>query len=200
VPIDDKYVASAIGGLALLRIYTTIHVARNAGTKCASVLVMKSNLAQTCLILTLLCGCSAAPPITKTGGKAVVVPSDWVTVDSTCGFTFQAPADLVRKNVQAIDSCVGQHESKTTTMSYDYGGYSSPLTEFASAPNYSESVVAIDGASGKLIACDEGNDRFIGVYVADDGRGAKLQASVRCSTEACEDTARTILSTITWKH
>ena len=142
----------------------------------------------------------ASTPVTSTAGQPIVVPSDWVEVDSNCKFTFRASKDVLRKDVHGVDSCVGKHESESLSFGYDYGQYSSPLTEYKGNPNYSESTVSIDGVSAKLIACDEEAGRMVGVYIANDGRGAKLQASVFCATKGtCEDTARTLLSTIKWK-
>lgn len=154
----------------------------------------------TSLFPLFICACSSGPPVTNGAGQAIVVPSGWVEVASNCNFSFRAPKDLVRNDVKGIDSCVGSHKSESLTFSYDYGRYSNSLSGYNAKPNFSESNVLIDGTPAKLVACDSEAGRFVGIYVANDGRGQKLEASIFCSTKgACEDTARTILSTITWK-
>jgi hypothetical protein len=54
-------------------------------------------------------------------GCQPAVPADWVKVNANDAFFFMAPPDLKPKPVQGIDSYVGDFESPTMHIGFDFG-------------------------------------------------------------------------------
>src|SRR5262245_16480173 len=75
--------------------------------------------------LSLFAACGGSPPDGPVHAEELrlPVPADWIRVDSGCPFTFRAPADMLKQDVQGIDSCVGIYVNAAIRLTYDYGWY-----------------------------------------------------------------------------
>lgn len=163
---------------------------------------MKSLFLAVTLSLFAACGPSPEPsvwtgPLDATG-RPLPVPASWSSVDSECHFTFRAPADMRKQDVQGIDSCVGLYKNTTLALNYDYGGYSDPLL-YSTKPDYQETPVLIDGQSGQLIKFRKEAGFVVAVHFPSLGDGVKLTAWVDCQDASAADTARLLISTIDFK-
>jgi hypothetical protein len=147
--------------------------------------------------LSALWGCSSTE-----SGPDTTAPAGWQWVNSSCDFLFKAPAELQKQAVQGIDSCVGQYRGAGMELSYDYGGYSDPLTDYKDSDEYEEESAMIDGLQAKLISMhlDSGElPYFTAVHFPDVGKaGIKLTMSVNCAGPPEVDTAQQILHSISF--
>ena len=102
----------------------------------------------------LLYLCSTLPGCTTSTSHAV--PENWQRIEAGKAFTFHAPPDLKPVEVQGIDSFVGQYESPTLTLSFDYGWYSDPMD----SEEYVRSPTEIDGRQAFIAR----KENVMGVY------------------------------------
>ena len=136
------------------------------------------------------------PPETSSPSE----PSGWVRVESACGYGFHAPADLMKRTVAGIDSCVDQWASASCVYSGDYGAFSSPLTEFEDSPGYAQTQESIDGREAKLVTAVS-DDRFVaGVNFPQVHQGSDIRLTLvgMCEDEAGQDDAVRVLKSITF--
>jgi hypothetical protein len=56
-----------------------------------------------------------------------VSTEDWMDVPTDCGYSFEAPRNVVMYPVQGTDSCVVKYDSALCTYLGDYGSYSNGL-------------------------------------------------------------------------
>jgi hypothetical protein len=64
----------------------------------------------------------------------------WEEVPTDCGYSFEAPRDLVKYLVQGIDSCVVKFDSAACTYTGDYGNASNSLEGNGAEPGEYESI------------------------------------------------------------
>jgi len=69
-----------------------------------------------------------------------VSTDDWMDVSTDCGYTFEAPRDLVEIPVQGIDSCVVKFDSAACTYVGDYGNASNSLEGDGAEPGEYEAI------------------------------------------------------------
>jgi len=148
--------------------------------------------------LSALWGCSSS-----TSGPDTTAPDEWTLADSSCDFLFLVPAEMQKKDVTGIDSCVGQYQGAGMELSYDYGGYSDPLNEYGDSDEYKEESVVIDGFQAKLISLRRLDSVELPYFTAAHfpyvGKaGIKLTMAMSCAGPAEVDTAQQILRTITF--
>jgi hypothetical protein len=121
------------------------------------------------------------------------LPDGWVTVDVRELFSFGAPPGIREKPVQGIDSLVGTYEIGEIELHYDYGGYSSSLTEYAPLDGYTRKDVLIDGWAAELVTTNAGN---LGIVFPKVPSGAKLTLYARFKRPESSDVVRKILLSI----
>jgi len=95
------------------------------------------------------CGGASAPG--EDAANGVSVPEDWVHVQSSCGYRFQAPPEMTALERQGTDSCVDGWSTASCMYSGDYGAFSSNLSEFIDQPQYQALRETIDGRSARLV-------------------------------------------------
>jgi hypothetical protein len=76
-------------------------------------------------------------------------PVGWKRVDEET-FSMEVPADMVERDVQGIDSQVGEYRSDRLFLGYDYGWYGSDCTKEPGQERHGE-VKQIDGREAKMI-------------------------------------------------
>ncbi len=116
-----------------------------------------------------------------------------VTVDVRELFSFDAPPETKEKPVQGVDSLVGVYQIGDIELHYDYGSYSSPLTEFDRYDGYMREEVVIDGWAAELVTTDTGN---MGVVFPKVPSGAKLTLYARFKKLESSEIVREILLSI----
>lgn len=97
-------------------------------------------------------------------------PPDWQLVealgwpDRQAGFSLQLPPGWQLKELQGIDSYVGEIIGDGVRLTYDLGWHSSPLAD-DDDPQHVVTYAEIDGLLGKLVQPREGTDGTLtGVY------------------------------------
>lgn len=116
-------------------------------------------------------------------------------------FLFRAPCSWQGGPRQGIDSRVGQYQADGVRADYDYGAYSSPLTEFADYPGYARKTLRIDGREAYLVVVDqaptsEGTPFVAGVHIPKANAHAKLTLIIRASTREARDRLLDVFRTI----
>jgi hypothetical protein len=119
----------------------------------------------------------ANPPLAADGG----VPADWLSVDSSCGFGFNAPPNFHEEPVQGIDSCVLRFTAGDCDYFADYGAFSGNLdSELVCGKNFDR----IDGLNAELMLCPrpgKAGHFLTGVHFASTGKSmARLTMTGTC--------------------
>lgn len=122
---------------------------------------------------------------------AAAMPDGWVTVGIGKAFCLSLPSTLRRKPVRSKDSLSGEFESAELHLMFDYGPYSSPLTEFASQQPRVESIV-VDGHNAKLVS----TPGMTAVHVPAAGARHALTVIVRYGDEGSQPRALQIVQAI----
>ena len=154
--------------------------------------------------LTLGCGSASNGTSGHDGGAdaAACAPDGTKTFDAQHVFTFRAPCTLQAAPQKGADSLVGEYTDTGLVLDYDYGGYSSDLTEYQSWSSYEKQTVVVGGKSGYIVtAVDPGPDAGLaymaGLYVPSaDSMGDKLSFIASCDSAARQSAAVAILKTV----
>lgn len=138
----------------------------------------------------LMIGCEPAALVAKPP------PANWQTIQgataaqATTPFRLRAPADLKKQDVQGIDSLMGQYQSPTMKLTYDYGWYSDPL-DGEGLDGY---WTTINGQRARIASKKD----YIGVHFPDIDGQVKLTVWVQL-TGAKPETCEMIFATIEFK-
>jgi len=127
------------------------------------------------------CGQSMANP----------VPEVWVTVGIGQAFCLSLPPTLRRRPMRSKDSLSGEFEGAGMQLMFDYGAYSSPLTEFANEAPRIEAIT-VDGQKAKLVS----TAGMTAVHVPATGARQALTVIVRYSDEGVQPQALQIVRAI----
>lgn len=112
----------------------------------------------------------------------------WAEFDVQSLFTFRAPCSLKGGAEKGIDSHVGSYTGDGMRLGYDYGHYSSPLTEWSSKSGYQVASVVVDTRSAYIVtasdpAAPDGLTLLFGLHVPKvDESGARLTFDGQCDT------------------
>jgi hypothetical protein len=130
-------------------------------------------------------------------------PANWTTIETGCGFTLRAPADLEEVEVQPVDSCVFELSSTTCSVTADYGGFSANLEGTTGLPEYTATLVTIDGRDATVVTVMLMSDdpQLYGAAAhfpeVDPAKpGLKLTVWAACDTRPERDALKAILGTI----
>lgn len=140
------------------------------------------------VFLALRAQAAPAPPC---GTVAAAVPEGWVTVAIGQAFCLSLPPTLRRRPMRSKDSLSGEFESAELQLMFDYGAYSSPLTEFASLQPQVEAI-AVDGHEAKLVVLPG----MTAVHVPAAGARQRLTVIIRYGDPATQPRARRIVQAI----
>jgi hypothetical protein len=102
--------------------------------------------------------CFATEPATQ----PTTVPASWRIIKAGDAFTFAAPPEVKSKEVNGIDSFVGEYHGAGLSIEFDYGWYSNDLKELAKRDGATSRNVTIDGRTAKVVLFDH----QVGVYFA----------------------------------
>jgi len=148
-------------------------------------------------------GTSSATSAHDGGTEAAACAADgWRTFEAQHKvFTFRAPCTMSGGPQQGADSYVGEYADTGMLLDYDYGAYSSDLSEYQSLDSYQKQSVVVGGKSGYIVTgVNPGSSAgayVAGLYVPDTGTtGAKLSFVAACDSTARQNTAVAILKTI----
>lgn len=94
-----------------------------------------------------------------------VVPADWREFDLD-GFVLYAPNSCSHEDTQGIDSNIGQIVCSDYSLTYDYGWYSNPLSEYDRSREYIIDYRTLDEKVAKFVRPVEAPG-WIGVYVSE---------------------------------
>ncbi|HUR39073.1 MAG TPA: hypothetical protein VM222_06245 [Planctomycetota bacterium] len=91
----------------------------------------------------------------------------WKTLTPISAFRVTVPSDLIEIPVKAIDSFVNHYKSSTLELDFDFGWYSSTLSEWKDPKvgEYSEELTVISGRQAKLVFSRVEQDN-VWIYVA----------------------------------
>lgn len=111
----------------------------------------------------------------QAGDLSGEVPSDWVRLQADSVFSLSAPAGTTYTPAQGIDSIVGSFDAAAFQLNFDYGAYSSSLTNLSEEEDYQTRDVEIDGKPAKIVTAvapiySEQQPYFIGVHFPDLGQ------------------------------
>lgn len=133
-------------------------------------------------------------------------PAGWKTLSPQGLFKVAVPEDLSEVPVKAIDSFVGSYRSSTLTLHYDYGWYSSTLSEWKNPQEggYSEEETVIAARPAKLVFSRDGEENarvyVAGVHFPEIGRTEGGVTSLTVTLESVQpiasDLARRIFMSI----
>ncbi len=79
------------------------------------------------------------------------VPLDWIAVHADTVFSMMAPPGTRFVRANGIDSFTGSLVGPDFELSFDYGLYSSPLTEHASDESYQVERILVQGKKAHII-------------------------------------------------
>jgi hypothetical protein len=144
-----------------------------------------------------------APSAPEDEQEATSFPTDWVRVESSCGYGFRAPPDLMQRTVGNIDSCVDGWATRSCVYTGDYGGFSSDLEEYEHFPQYEESRELIDGQAAKVVTAMADEFLLAAANIPHvDGvlQGVGLTVWAECQDTAGRQDALSAFRTITFER
>lgn len=151
--------------------------------------------------LTLLLSLIAINLACGTDGAAV--PSDWSLVESSCGYTFFGPPDIVDEEGRGFDSCFDRWLTDSCEIDGQVAVVTGPPAQLPRAGliDVEESTETIDGRTARLATATIRDAppayRFLGdVIFAEDDLRPRARVTARCSTEAARDETLTLFRSI----
>ncbi|MEY2930543.1 MAG: hypothetical protein RL033_1292 [Pseudomonadota bacterium] len=126
----------------------------------------------------------------------MLVFTDWIQVEASCGYAFRAPPDTMAEMVTGTDSCVerwitgGGASTGGCVYTGDYGGFSSNLRGYQEAEGFSEyeeTLEVIDGREARLVTVSSEEFLLAGVHfpkITPELEGVGLTVEARCQDKA----------------
>jgi hypothetical protein len=134
------------------------------------------------------------------GPRSEPIPSDWVRIDSPCGYSFEAPPDVREEPVQGIDSCVDQYLTEACHYNGGYGAFPTSYEEYESYPDYTRSQLEIDGLEAMVISArveeEMARPYFAAIDFVPDSMDLYLGMYAYCRDEAGQSEAKLVFQTI----
>jgi hypothetical protein len=126
----------------------------------------RSKVMRTVLGLALFAvACGGADASEGDANDAVVVGADWVRVESSCGYGFDAPPDVTELAVQGIDSCVDAWTTGSCEYHGDYGGFSNDLSGYSDLPEFRLTEKSVGGRAARVMTARSGDAFVAAVYI-----------------------------------
>lgn len=148
------------------------------------VLKFRSCLALILFALTsVVCGCGSA--------RDQGVPQDWQVIEVAGAFTFAVPPGVRESDEQGIDSVVGIWRDERIEIVYDYGWYSSPLTEFDAQVTQAHDGL-LDGRTARFIETPQ----LIAVHVPVVSGQSRFTLVVRFAEAADRDLGKAVIASV----
>lgn len=124
----------------------------------------------------------------------------WSKVNATY-FEFSLPDNFKKVARHGEDSYVGEYQSKTVLLSFDYGQYSNSLQKLDSYREYFEQTEVIHGHKAKIVTYTKSNTEFvIAIHFPKGGRpyksGNALTIISICRSKQDYDVVQKIYSSI----
>jgi len=92
-------------------------------------------------------------------------PDDWVTVEVGNIFSLKAPPGTLFNEGAGSDSIVGTIDAPDFKLSFDYGVYSSSLTNEDHYKNYKSKEMQIDGVAARIVTANNANQSIENSYL-----------------------------------
>ena len=148
------------------------------------VLEFRSCLALLLFALTsAVCGCGTA--------SEQAVLGDWQDIEVAGAFSFAVPPGVRESDEQGIDSMVGIWRDERIEAVYDYGWYSSPLTEFNAQVTHAHDGV-LDGRTARFIETPQ----LVAVHVPVVSGQLRFTLVVRFAEAADRDLAEAVIASV----
>ncbi|MFN8439607.1 MAG: hypothetical protein U0175_02500 [Caldilineaceae bacterium] len=139
-----------------------------------------------------------------------VIEPGWYRVNVPDRFSFYLPPGMQMIPVMGVDSIVGQYNSDTLELSFDYGWYSGSVS-MPDKPEYKEVWTEIDHAQAQVVTFHDAGSGQHFKYVAaiyfpqprpetESTKGDKLNIWVFCKTPNEQEVALQIFQTIKFVH
>lgn len=164
------------------------------------------------LILVGLAGCksSVQPAAKDADSRPADIGRGWKRIDAGEAFLFWVPGEMEQQRATGIDSLVGDYRSTRMRITFDYGRYSNPLTNYSSNPGCDEETKSISGKDARIVECKKAKPdssfsyltaiHFAEVHEAAEGaESMKLTMEVEFNEEDERERARKILESIVFK-
>lgn len=129
------------------------------------------------------------------------LPADWIEVDASCGYRFQAPPDVREETVQGEDSCVDRYVTAACQYTGGYGMYATSYAEFTGHPGFMALTQPIDGLTATLMTGrfempEDGRAYFAVADFERDGAELYLTMFATCTTREGQREATAVLNSI----
>jgi hypothetical protein len=164
------------------------------------------------ILVALLVGCkgSDTPVSNKAESRTAAVERGWKRIDAGAAFSFLVPEDMQQQRATGIDSIVGEYRSASIRVTFDYGRYSNPLTNYSSKPGCDDESESVSGKDATIVECRQGKSDSAYKYFAaihfpdvhkagEGGENIKLTMEAEFNLESDRETARKILESIEFK-
>ncbi|HEX8393383.1 MAG TPA: hypothetical protein VF665_13650 [Longimicrobium sp.] len=112
-------------------------------------------------------------------------------------FSFRLPREYRKQEVHGIDSFVGEYAASGRNFLFDYGMYSSSLTEWDAARQFHACRDSITGHQVKIVTAHEADGRYVaGVVWRELEPGLHLTIHARARTAAQQQEALAAMRTV----
>lgn len=147
----------------------------------------------------LIVACSSESRGTTDTNSGTATDPDWVRIEASCGYSFEAPPGLTAQPIKGTDSCLDAWTTGSCAYRGDYGAFSSDLAEYQGLPEYKQAQRSIDGRSAKLVTALSEASSVAAVHfreVEPDTGGPSLTVWAECADEAGQQDAVAAFGTI----
>ena len=126
----------------------------------------------------------------------------WRTFEVPTAFEFDAPCSMTGGPLQGVDSLVGNYSADGIVMYYDYGSFSSPLTEWNGHDEYARKATVVDGRAAEIVTARDPADAlgFLAGLVIPQARGESVRLTLyaNASDATRRDLVVRIFETVTF--
>lgn len=134
-------------------------------------------------------------PTGKESSSAATAPASWHKVDAVA-FSLFAPSGWELRQVQGVDSYVGEFVGDSVVLKFDFGGYSSDCLNKAKEPAYVIAHKSIGGFPAKIASPTTSGHGFTGIYFRNVGSSNGLCLSGQDLTSAQQELVLKMFETI----
>jgi hypothetical protein len=164
------------------------------------------------LVLVALLGCKGAekPAPTEAESRRSELGRGWKKVDAGAAFSFSLPEEMEQQRATGTGSFVGEYRSPRMRVTFDYGPYPTPISNYSGKSGCEEDTESISGKEATIVECRKarGNsmyERVTAIHFSDVnkmGEGAdpmKLTMEIEYGEEDDLETARKVFQSIVFK-
>jgi hypothetical protein len=164
------------------------------------------------IVLIALLGCKGAekPAPTEPESRRSELGRGWKKVDAGAAFSFSLPEEMEQQRATGTDSLVGEYRSARMRVTFDYGPYSNPVSNYSGKSGCDEDTDSISGKEATIVECRKPKANSVYGHVAaihfsevhKMGEGAdtmKLTMEIEYNEDDDLETARKVFQSIVFK-